>query len=65
MAQVEEVTRLQEKVVAGLAEVKDAEKMAAAQKARPARAKARTSNWRTRRIWSNCPRKANRPCGRR
>ncbi len=33
LAQVEEVTRLQEKVVAGLAEVKDAEKMAAAQKA--------------------------------
>jgi hypothetical protein len=32
LAQVEEVTRLQEKVVAGLAEVKDAEKMAEAQK---------------------------------
>jgi hypothetical protein len=31
MAQVEEVTRLQEKVVAGLAEVKDADKMPAAQ----------------------------------
>jgi hypothetical protein len=31
MAQVEEVTRLQEKVVAGLAEIKDADKMSAAQ----------------------------------
>ena len=31
MAQVEEVTRLQEKVVAGLADVKDADKMTAAQ----------------------------------
>jgi hypothetical protein len=33
MAQIEEVTRLQEKIVAGLAEVKDADKMAPAQKA--------------------------------
>jgi hypothetical protein len=40
LTQVEEVTRLQEKIVAGLAEVKDADKMAAAQKAsRPAQSK--------------------------